>query len=96
MMKLSIMKTEFQNLDELKDRLNLLRQNHSEKMAKAFEITIHPFIDGNGQTARLLMNFNSTTKRIADRNPEGRYRKPRELLRCFGNCPKPKTTNSHF
>ena len=54
------MKTKFQNLDELKDKLNLLRQNHSDKVAKAFEIEYtyeSNRIEGNGRTARLLMNL---------------------------------------
>lgn len=50
----ALMKTYFEYYEEQKNRLHpaLLAADMSEKL-----VTIHPFVDGNGRTCRLVMNF---------------------------------------
>lgn len=59
------MENQYTDLDQLKDRLNHLRQNHSDKVAKAFDIETaqtennkQPFID------LITDNVRETMKRI--------------------------------
>lgn len=63
-----------------KDKLHPIE--YAARLHEKF-VTIHPFVDGNGRTARLLMNFALTSKGyppiVVKADPESRYKYNKSL-----------------